>query len=70
MNMKLRILAADDNAHFLRKMVSILETEFEVVATALDGQAAVEHTRSLQLDVIVMDLEMPFLNGIDVTGNW
>jgi two-component system, NarL family, response regulator NreC len=65
--MKLRILVADDNAQFLRKMVSILETEFEVVATAADGRAAVESIRGSQPDVVVIDLEMPFLNGIDVT---
>jgi two-component system, NarL family, response regulator NreC len=65
--MKLRILVADDNAQFLRKTASILETEFEVVATAADGRSAVESIRSCQPDVVVLDLEMPFLNGIDVT---
>ena len=65
--MKLRILVADDNAQFLRKTASILETEFEVVATAADGRSAVESIRVCQPDVVVLDLEMPFLNGIDVT---
>lgn len=66
-NMKLRILVADDNAQFLRKMASILEIEFEVVAMAADGQAALENIRSCQPHVVVLDLEMPLLNGIDVT---
>jgi two-component system response regulator NreC len=65
--MKLRILVADDNAQFLRKTASILETEFEVVATAADGQSALESIRSCRPDVVVLDLEMPLLNGIDVT---
>jgi two-component system, NarL family, response regulator NreC len=65
--MKLRILVADDNAQFLRKMASILETEFEVVATAVDGQSALESIRSCLPDVVVLDLEMPLLNGMDVT---
>ena len=67
--MKLRILIADDNAQFMRKMASVLEHEFEVVATAADGQSAVESARSCQPDVLVLDLEMPALNGIDVTRN-
>lgn len=64
--MKLRIFAADDNARFLQKMVSILETDFEVVASASDGQAAVEAIRQCRPDVAVLDLEMPLLNGMDV----
>jgi len=65
--MKLRILVADDNARFLRKTASILETEFEVVATAPDGKAALEGTRNCSPDIAVLDLEMPLLNGIAVT---
>ena len=65
--MKLRILVADDNARFLRKTASILETEFDVVATAADGQAALEGARNCGPDVVVLDLEMPLLNGIAVT---
>jgi len=64
--MKLRILVADDNVQFLRKTASILEIEFEVVATAADGQSALESILICQPDVVVLDLEMPFLNGIDV----
>ena|ERR1700704_4089928 len=63
--MKLRILVADDNAPFLRKLASVLGAEFEVVATVADGQAAVESARKWQPDVVVLDLEMPILNGID-----
>jgi DNA-binding NarL/FixJ family response regulator len=66
-DMKLRILVADDNARFLRKTASILETEFDVVATAADGQAALEGVRNCGADVAVLDLEMPLLNGIAVT---
>lgn len=65
--MTLRILIADDNAQFLRKTASILEIEFEVVATATDGQSALDGIRICRPEVVVLDLEMPFLNGIDVT---
>jgi DNA-binding NarL/FixJ family response regulator len=64
--MKLRILVADDSVLFLRKMASVLETEFEIVATVADGQAAAESTLACHPDVVVLDLEMPFLNGIAV----
>src|ERR1700751_1395507 len=63
--MKLRIVVADDNALFLRKIASILEAEFEVVATVVDGRAAVEAVRTHNPDVTVLDLEMPHLNGIE-----
>jgi len=65
--MKLRIVVADDNTEFLQKYISVLETEFEVVATAADGQLALESVRRWRPDVVVLDLGMPVLNGIDVT---
>ena len=65
--MKLRILVADDNVRFLRKMASLLEAEFEIVAMVENGCAAVESAQRCHPDVIVLDLEMPGLNGIDVT---
>jgi DNA-binding NarL/FixJ family response regulator len=65
--MKLRIVVADDNAAFLAKLVSVLATEFEVVATAADGRSALECIRVSQPNVVVLDLEMPGLNGIEVT---
>jgi DNA-binding NarL/FixJ family response regulator len=65
--MKLRIVVADDNTVFLAKIVSVLATEFEVIATAADGKSALECARLRQPDVVVLDLEMPGLNGIEVT---
>jgi DNA-binding NarL/FixJ family response regulator len=64
--MKLRIFVADDNAAFLATLVYLLATEFEVVATAADGKSALERIRLCQPDVVVLDLEMPILNGIEV----
>ena len=65
--MKLRIVVADDNAAFLAKLVSVLATEFDVVDTAADGRSALECIRLCQPNVVVLDLEMPGLNGIEVT---
>ena len=65
--MRLRIVVVDDSASFLDKFVSVLGAEFDVVATAMDGKSALENIRSCRPDVVVLDLEMPLLNGIEVT---
>ena len=45
----------------------MLRVEFDVVATAKNGQLAIECVRDYKPDIIVLDLEMPILNGIEVT---
>jgi len=45
----------------------VLRIEFDVVATAKNGQLAIECVRDYKPDIIVLDLEMPILNGIEVT---
>jgi|ERR1700756_630464 DNA-binding NarL/FixJ family response regulator len=65
--MRLRIVVAEDNPEFLKEFVSVLSGEFEIVATAADGRAALECIARCQPDVVVLDLEMPVLNGIEVT---
>ena len=45
----------------------MLRIEFDVVATAKNGQLAIECVRDYKPDIIVLDLEMPILNGIEVT---
>ena len=61
----LRVLVADDHADFLNRLVSLLETEFPVVGVATNGQAALEGVKRHRPDVVVLDLEMPVLNGIE-----
>jgi DNA-binding NarL/FixJ family response regulator len=65
--MNLRIVVADDNLSVLEKLVSILEVEFDVVKTARDGISSLEIIIDCQPDVVVLDLEMPGLNGIEIT---
>ena len=65
--MKLRIVVADDSPSFLEQLVSILEVEFDVVKTAMDGSKSVEIIMNCKPDVVVLDLEMPGLNGIEIT---
>jgi len=65
--MKLRLVVVDDSASFLDEFTSVLSREFDVVATAMDGKSALEIIRRCQPDVVILDLEMPLLNGIEVT---
>jgi len=62
-----KVVVADDNPAVLRQFVSLLESEFDVVATADNGQLALECIQRYQPDIAVLDLEMPILNGIAVT---
>jgi DNA-binding NarL/FixJ family response regulator len=60
-----RILVADDHSAVLDSVVPILESHFIVVGTASDGKAAVEAEEQLHPDVVVLDISMPVLSGID-----
>ncbi len=68
-NTKIRVLLADDHT-ILRKGVRMLidsQRDMEVVGEARTGYAAIEEARRLRPDVIVMDVSMPDLNGIEAT---
>jgi DNA-binding NarL/FixJ family response regulator len=67
--MKTRILLVDDHEVVRRGIRAVLEAEpgFEVCSEATDGRKAVELARSLKPDVVVMDIGMPVLNGIEAT---
>jgi DNA-binding NarL/FixJ family response regulator len=64
----MRVLIVDDEPLFLEMVQVLLESEgLEVVGTAADGKRAVELAVSLDPDVVVMDVSMPVMNGIDAT---
>jgi len=67
--MNTRILLVDDHELVRRGIRSLLENQpdFQVCAEAADGRLAVELAQSLQPDVIVMDIALPGLNGIEAT---
>jgi two-component system nitrate/nitrite response regulator NarL len=62
----LRILLADDNDAVLAEVREELEAEFEIIGTATNGQDAVEAVRLFSPDVVVLDISMPVLDGIEV----
>ena len=60
-----RILLADDHQLLLEAFQGLLEPEFEVVGTVTDGRALLAAAPRLQPDVIVVDISMPRLNGLE-----
>ena len=67
MSDKIRILLADDHAVLrsgLRALLN-LEPDLEVVSEAANGHQAIEQARALRPDVIVMDISMPEINGLE-----
>ncbi|WP_455378499.1 response regulator [Petrachloros mirabilis] len=62
---KPRILLADDHTLFVEALQKVLEPEFELVGQVGDGRALLEAAPRLEPDVILIDLSMPLLNGID-----
>ncbi|MBM3810963.1 MAG: response regulator transcription factor [Acidimicrobiia bacterium] len=60
-----RILLADDHKIVLEGLRSLLEEEFELVGTVTNGRDLLEEAARLEPDVIVADVSMPLLNGIE-----
>ena len=60
-----RVLLADDHLLVAEALKSLLEPEFELVGVVEDGRALLEAAATLRPDVIVADITMPHLNGID-----
>lgn len=70
MSTDIRVLLADDHAAIRLGMRMVLETEpgFQVVGEAADGATAVSMARTLRPDVVLMDLRMPVVDGVQATG--
>lgn len=62
---KPRVLLADDHRILVEGLKGLLHPEFELLATVEDGRALVAKAHELQPDVIVADISMPLLNGLE-----
>ncbi len=62
---RIRVLVADDDLPMLAAIHRLLESDFEIVDMVSDGRSLVEAAVRLKPDVIVSDISMPRLNGIE-----
>jgi DNA-binding NarL/FixJ family response regulator len=69
MDRTITILLADDHTIVRQGLAKVLEAEpgFQVVGEARDGREAVSRVEQLEPDVVIMDISMPLLNGIEAT---
>lgn len=65
---KPKILLADDHPDMLETVAQILEPTFEIVGRLGDGQALLEAVRKQKPDVIVVDISLPVLNGLEAAN--
>ena len=68
MNKKITILIADDNAEFVKTLVGHLsqKDDMEVIGVAKDGREAFEKVKTLNPDILLLDVIMPYLDGLGV----
>ena len=64
---RLRIVLADDQPQILTLLRTLLEPDYQVVGTAEDGQSLIAAVQALRPDIVLTDVDMPVLNGIDAT---
>lgn len=60
------MLVADDQRRMLDLVAALLRESFDVIGLVSDGQAAVDATLTLEPDLIVLDISMPGMSGIEV----
>ena len=65
---RIRVFLADDHEDFLRKLRAELDPEFEVVGTAENGEAAISGVDRLDPDILVIDISMPLLDGLQAAA--
>jgi len=68
---KIRVLIADDQSLFLESLATFLKNyaeDIDVVALARNGAEALEMAAALHPDIVLMDVHMPVMNGVEATG--
>ena len=63
-----RVLLVDDNEAMLARAAAVLTPAYEVIGIATDGPAALKAARTLRPDVIVLDISMPGMTGLEVAS--
>jgi len=64
----IRIFLVDDNGDMLRDLREELSAEFEIAGTAENGEEAVREVLRLDPDILVLDITMPVMNGLQVAS--
>jgi DNA-binding NarL/FixJ family response regulator len=67
-NQRSRVLIADDHSSVLKKVSSLLDPHFDIVAAVESGQAALDAAAKFQPDVAILDISMPELDGIQTAN--
>jgi DNA-binding NarL/FixJ family response regulator len=62
------VLIADDHPSVLNRVSDLLSTEFDIVGTVGDGLSAVNAAALLKPDIVILDISMPILNGLDAAA--
>lgn len=65
---KIRVLLADDHEAILARVSRLLGEEFEIVSTVGNGRDAVIEANRLRPDILIMDISMPILNGLEAVS--
>ena len=68
-NKRVRILVVDDSPYILETLISFFKQhqEFDLVGTAIDGHQALRRVRALEPDLILMDVQLPGISGLEAT---
>jgi DNA-binding NarL/FixJ family response regulator len=62
------VLLADDNSEVRKAIVNLLECQFQIVGSGTNGQQAVDSAIRLNPDIVLLDISMPILNGMQVAS--
>lgn len=62
-----RVLLADDHPMMIEGLRKLLEPHFDIVGTATDGRALIEAAQTLRPDLVIADISMPEIDGIEAT---